>query len=409
MSEKMQVVILGADLNCYHLARAFHEAYGISCYAFGRYAISATKYSRFVRFTAVPELEDESVAIPLLQGFARSHPAEKRYLLSCTDHYAQMIIEHKKDLPDYVCPAPEEKIFSLLQKKAAFYEICDKYGILYPETRVLPANAPTDEIVSSARPLGYPLILKPSSSVIYWENPFPGMKKVYLCTDEEETVSVFKEIAVSGYNDKIVLQKYIPGGDDRMRVLTTFSDERGKVRAMALGHTLLEEHTPKGLGNHAAILTENADDLPQLGLVRQMLEDLRYTGFANFDIKYDERDGQYRFFEINLRQGRSNYYLTGSGISVARLIAETYADPGDSLELSREGHFWRFIPKSVVYSYTEDEKLVQKAKELARSGNASSSLLYGKDLCLNPLRALCVLVMMQRQKKKYATYCMKIR
>ena len=29
-------VFLGADLNCYNFARAFHEAYGVESYAYGR-------------------------------------------------------------------------------------------------------------------------------------------------------------------------------------------------------------------------------------------------------------------------------------------------------------------------------------------------------------------------------------
>ena len=36
--------------------------------------------------------------------------------------------------------------------------------------------------------------------------------------------------------------------------------------------------------------------------VKNLLEDLHYVGFSNFDIKYDKRDGKYRFFEINTRQ-----------------------------------------------------------------------------------------------------------
>ena len=43
MDGKITPVLLGADLNCYNLARAFHEAYGVKSYAFGRYEISATK------------------------------------------------------------------------------------------------------------------------------------------------------------------------------------------------------------------------------------------------------------------------------------------------------------------------------------------------------------------------------
>ena len=39
--EKLNIipVLLGADLNCDNMARAFHEEYGVKSYAFGRYAI----------------------------------------------------------------------------------------------------------------------------------------------------------------------------------------------------------------------------------------------------------------------------------------------------------------------------------------------------------------------------------
>ena len=46
-----------------------------------------------------------------------------------------------------------------------------------------------------------------------------------------------------------------------MRVLTNYSDCHGQVKMMCLGHVLLEEHTPHGLGNHAVIITEHNEEL----------------------------------------------------------------------------------------------------------------------------------------------------
>lgn len=87
------------------------------------------------------------------------------------------------------------------------------------------------------------------------------------------------------------------------------------------------EHTPKGLGNHAAIVTEKLSSLPVAEKIRAMLDDIGYTGFANFDLKYTGKPGEFVVFEVNLRQGRSNMYMTAAGMNIARLAAEEYDAP----------------------------------------------------------------------------------
>ena len=37
---KIQPILCGGDLNCYSVARAYHEAYGVTSIAFGRKVLS---------------------------------------------------------------------------------------------------------------------------------------------------------------------------------------------------------------------------------------------------------------------------------------------------------------------------------------------------------------------------------
>ncbi len=398
-------VLIGADLNCYNLARAFHEQYGVKSYVFGKYPISATKYSSILTFTAVADLEQEGVLVPLLRAFARQHPGQRLILLGGTDSYAMLLARCRDQLPEYIIPYPDLHLQPLMSKKADFYALCHKYGIPYPKTYV--ASAPEAPEVLTEQKLGfaYPIILKPSYGVDYWEHPFVGMQKVYEAESPARAAAILAEIYGAGYSDRMILQEKIPGGDSQMRVFTTFSDRNAKVRAMCLGHTMIEEHTPKGLGNHAAIVTEPVSGFPLTGALQAMLEDLGYTGFANFDIKL--RPGtkdDFRVFEINLRQGRSNYYMTAGGINLARLASEVWDDGKQTLETCERACFWHHVPKAIAYRYTEDSTLVKKAKALAWRNRAVSSLWYWPDLRRNPLRLLCVAEHMRRHWGKFQRY-----
>lgn len=404
MDKKIVPVFLGADLNCYNFARAFHEAYGVKSYAFGRYEMSATKYSKLINFKTVPDIDNEETMLRELTAFAKEHEGEALYLFGCTDDYAAMIIRRKAELPDYIAPCPPAELYTSIQKKAEFYEVCEKYGIPYPDTVILSAVPEESAVTAEVLGFEYPIVIKPSSSVDYWKFPFDGMKKVYFSKDPADTVKICSEIYASGYPERLILQKVVPGGDSHMRVLTAFSDKNGKVRAMCLGHTMVEEHTPKALGNHAAIVTEPVKDYAFAENIRKMLEDMKYTGFSNFDIKHTGEGDDFRVFEINLRQGRSNFYVTSCGMNIAKLAVEKWDDGNDDCVLNENEHFWHYVPAKVAFTYTEDKELVKKAKELEKAGKSTSSLLYKYDLNFNPMRLVCVLEVLRRQHKKFKVY-----
>ena len=175
----------------------------------------------------------------------------------------------------------------------------------------------------------------------------------------------------------MILQEFVPGDDTYMRVLTNYSDTRGKVKLMCLGHVLLEEHSPHGIGNHAVIITEHDQEL--CGKIRHMLEDLDYVGFSNFDIKYDRRDGKYKAFEINTRQGRSNYYVTGSGHNIAQYLVDDLIEGLDiPLTVTDNRSIWRMIPRRLAYQFIP-KNYHQEMKALFRAGADHHSMEYRPD------------------------------
>ncbi|MGN1408686.1 MAG: ATP-grasp domain-containing protein [Eubacteriales bacterium] len=379
--------------------------YGVKSYAFGRYAVSATKYSKIVNFKSIPDIDTDKVMLDTLHRFADAHIGDRMILFGCTDDYVSMIIRNREELSDFVIPYPPAEMLTTISKKAEFYETCDKFGIPHPETVILTGKTGADELTEEKLGFSYPIIVKPSSSVDYWKHPFDGMKKVYTAASPDEAEKIINDIYSSGYPEKMILQEFIAGGDSQMRVFTCFSDAHGKVRAMCLGHTMLEEHTPKGLGNHAAIVTEPVSSLPIADKIKDMLEEIGYTGFANFDIKLREgTKDDFRVFEINLRQGRSNFYLTSAGLNVAYLANEVFESDGDDCYRVEKKVFWHHIPKSTAYRYTEDKELVEEAKKLAKSGKEFSSVWYKPDMRLNPLRIVCVMEQLRRQKSKFKKY-----
>ncbi|MCG4778584.1 ATP-grasp domain-containing protein, partial [Eggerthella lenta] len=92
------------------------------------------------------------------------------------------------------------------------------------------------------------------------------------------------------------------------------------VRMICLGHPLLEDPSPVAVGNYMVIIPEKNMEIYQT--IQKFLEEINYVGFADFDMKYDRRDGKFKIFEINLRQGRSSYYCTLNGYNLAKYVVD---------------------------------------------------------------------------------------
>ena len=368
-------LLFAGDINVYSVARAFHEEYGVISHAYGKYMTWPCSGSKIIDYCANPNADDEPVFLELATGFARANADKKVILLGCGDNYVRLISKNIPNFPEnIVAPYVDIKLLDNLINKERFYGMCEKSGVDYPDTFVHRREMGAD----FSLPFDEPFIIKPANGIEYWRHPFPSQKKVFKAGGKNELLKIIEAIYGAGYDDSLIIQDFIPGDDSYMRVLTNYSNKEGRVRMMCLGHVLLEEHTPHGIGNHAVIITERETGLENG--IKEFLESIKYTGFSNLDIKYDRRDGKFKVFELNTRQGRSNYYVTGAGENVARCIVDDYIENKKTgFRATDKETLWLVIPKSVAFKYVAGREYKARMRRLIKEGCCINPLRYGPD------------------------------
>ena len=360
--ENISPYLLGGDLNAYSVARAFFEAEGLSSRAFMRYKTGITSHVGFLSVTVVGELCRPEVLKRALLDCANAAVGERPLLVPCADWYTEALQQLRCELSEHFrLFLPPKAVWQILKDKASFYTLLSKHGILYPESLTFTASE-LNKISTAEIP--YPAVLKPSDSTEYWAHPFDGMRKVYFPKNESDATEIAKRIFASGYGGRLILQRYVGKGEERLGVLTVYLDSRGVPLRAALADVLLEERGPTARGNHAALVTRPLDAL-SFSLIK-MLRDIGYTGIANFDII---KDGDRPLvLECNTRQGRSCDYLLACGINIAALMLADAREERTVPLFDYPEIYWRSAPHESVLTHAPDRELLERAVRLRSQG-----------------------------------------
>lgn len=400
-------ILLGSDINVYGMARAFHEAYGIVSDAYAYFQLSPTKFSRIVNVHIVPDFNDRETfrrfMVDLGRRMKAEDPQRKLLLIPCGDVYANLLSQCDDDLRElFVYNTLEPDLMQRLSNKATFYELCEQHGLPHPKTLTVDGED-VRRGTHQHLPFDYPVAMKPADSVEWLGIDFEGRRKAYIFENPDELDTMIRRAYDAGYRSKMIIQDFIPGDDSHMRVLNAYVDHHHRVRMMFLGHPLLEDPSPVAAGNYAAIIPDYNEEV--FGPIKAFLENIGYEGVANFDMKYDERDGSYKLFEINLRQGRSSYFVTLNGFNLARYFVEDLIEdtPFDgNTVFGRGSKLWLEIPRSIFRDYVTAGDDKDRGLAMLHSGEWGTTLEYGKDM--NPRRWLMIRHMFAIYKKTYAKY-----
>lgn len=316
------VVLLGTDIGIYALARAFHERYGTHSTVISRVVGGPIRNSRFLRAVDLGESGGRAENLAALESLGREQQAKGRttLLLGNADTFSRMLSEHAETLRQwYVVPAVEGTVLDTIADKIEFSRVCQELDIPTPKTVVQDFSGADEPGWSPAEvDLPFPVVAKPATGASYEGLVFEGKQKIYKVESAEQLRTVFARVREAGFRDRFVVQELIPGDDTAMHSITAYIDQSGEATLLATAQVLLQEHTPLALGNPAAMVTTPFTELMEQA--ERLLKHVGYRGFANFDVKLDPRDGVMKFFEVNPRIGRNNYYVTAAGANVAEFI-----------------------------------------------------------------------------------------
>lgn len=405
--KKFRALIIGNDINAYYLARCYHEFTGekadlLANYIAGEKPFSYTRYTNILNIRYRENLWDEKVFLEELDLYFNEHKKEKILLVSSNETYGEFIAKNKAKLKKkFFFNYPSVKLQHTLVNKEDFYKTYADYEIDLP--RSIYYDCTKDEKINECD-ITFPVIVKPANVILFKHISFAGKKKIYKLENMEELNDVINKFKKGNYTDTIIIQEYIPGDDSHLFDAVVYADQNKKVKMVSFAQIGLQEHAPRMIGN-AAVIINGYSQYPgveeQIEKIRKFTEKIGYQGFAEFDMKYDARDGKYKVMEINARQGRCSYYIVPAGFNLIELLYKDLIEGKDlKYKVCNKEVLETFVPKKVVKKYITNEEY--KAKVLSMWKDRVEALNYKKDTSF--LRKLLLIKIRYNYIKDYKNF-----
>lgn len=384
VGRRLVPVIVGGTFLAYAYVREFNRRYGTTrCIVVITQDVKMLTSSKFTDCRIVPDAGHPEGLYRALEGIAAELAAEDPtlvpLLLGCDDRHALMFSAGQERLraAGFVVACNDYAMLDKISQKRGFYELCEELGIPYPKTWYFscgadgPETLPVDEFP-------YPCVAKPSDTTKFQNADVAHKRKAYEIESPEELAEVWRDVRASEYDGEFLIQDFIPGGDEALRILNTFSTPEGDLRVVSGGVTALQDHSPSALGNPLCILGDKEAEV--IEHARTFLKKVGYQSYGNFDLKYDSRTGQCVFFEINIRAGRSTYFTSLAGVNFVTLVVDQYILGKEVPAVEAyEPFVYCCVPRYVLKRSISDKKLLERVLSTLKITKNPYPLHYAKD------------------------------
>ncbi|PKK39545.1 ATP-grasp enzyme-like protein [Clostridiaceae bacterium JG1575] len=238
----------------------------------------------------VPHYQKEPEAmLSALIAYAQKQTA-KPVLFPTADAYSQFLDEHQEELrPYFLFPMGKKGLVSDLVDKYRMVEYTDRFGVKTPE--IVDAKDP-QVLARVNQEIGYPCIIKPKDSAPFIRSYH---SKVFYIENEKNLLEKIQRCHKDGLD--VFVQRIIPGPETNCYCWEGYMNQEHRCT-----HYTTVQKLRQWPNNFGAATYAKQKWIPQCHeICAPLLEGVGYHGFAEVDLKRDERTGDIYLIEINCR------------------------------------------------------------------------------------------------------------
>lgn len=301
LSERPVAVVYPAfSLNCYGVIRGLGEK-GVPVLALDEQP-NAHFHSRYCTGLICPDPKERPAEFAAFLADLGSRFRTKPVLYMMEDLYVWLAHRYQEQLAPYFrFPFLSPETLSHCLDKRLTFEVADRIGVPTPRTFY-----PRDlrELMALEGQVPLPAIVKP----VVARFDFRGGEASKICTFPKvfgskavradtfaELIKQFQRVAALGI--EACVQEEIPGGQDLLYGSTLYANADSEALGIFVRTKLRQ--TPADFGTMTLGRAIASDEVQETSA--RMAKALGFKGICGMEYKYDPRDGQYKFLEINPR------------------------------------------------------------------------------------------------------------
>ena len=258
-------------------------------------------------FNYDPKLKDDEIFNTIVKILVDENI---KAVLPMGDGMAEFLCKHKDDIEKHVAKIglPSLEVFYKGYDKNQLMTLCAKKGYPHPETIDMSVVALSDDALKN---FYYPALLKPNCTT--------GGRGMKIVNSYEEMKSVYDGLRAQ-YGD-YHLQRFVRAGGRQVKIQILL-DEKGDMVCSSVLQKV-RWYPVKGGSSCCNISIESPDDV---NVCYNILKDIGWNGFADFDLIEDPDSGKLLVMEINPRLPACIKGAIAAGINWPEIIVNYILD-----------------------------------------------------------------------------------